>query len=67
MTVNPDNQACYFYNEEFNYKKIMNFIKDHDKIPVQELDVNTLYLQDKYSIPIIVFFSDEGNKHPFFA
>lgn len=64
--INPDNKACYFYNESFNYKKIMNFIVDHDKIPVAPFDHNAVFLQERYRIPIIVFFSDYGEDHPFF-
>lgn len=64
--INPDNKACYFYNESFNYKKIMNFILDHDKIPVAPFDHNAIFLQERYRIPIIVFFSDYGEDHPFF-
>ncbi len=54
--IQPDHHRCYFFNEYFDHKKIIKFLKDREKSMLRLFDSQSLSMARYYKLSIVVLF-----------
>lgn len=58
VLIQPDHHRCYFYNQYFDHKKIIKFLKEKEKSMLKLFDSSSLSMARFYKLSIVVLFID---------
>ena len=59
VVIHSDHHRCYFYNEIFDHKKILKFLKSKEKAALRPFDQESIKMHNYYKLPLVILFIDD--------